>query len=289
MIGATWPSVGPGSGVSLDLQLATGAPFLAAGIVACLLLVVRPRVTRPMVVAWVPWAVAAAALAAYATIADYAPIVEVAVAGTGAYLVVFAIAGATWLAMLEFGPSRTRAPDLSVPLFATGSGAAITLVAGAIALGGTLDLARLSLLVLLPIVAAAVAGVVYVSFWFCYPDAAAYTGLAGSLIVFGHALDAMATALGVSAFGGAISGWLAAGTVALATGLDLAGRLGVDGALAWSWLLVWVKLAAAVVVVAALARYARERQEQSNVVLGSLGIAGVVPGMTTLLLILVGG
>lgn len=273
---------------SPTVRIAAGAPIAAAVIVSALLMAIRPPVTRRIVVAWLPWGIAAAALSVYASAAAYPPLVRVAIAGPGAYLLVGALAGIAWLAMLVFGASKRSWPDLGTPLAAIGSGVALALVVGVVAMDGAIEITGISLLVVFPIVAAAVAGVVSLGFWFSDPDAAA-TGIAGGVVVFGHVLDAMAATLAAASVGGAGSSLLAALAASSATALDIAGRLGVDPTLAWSWLLLWSKLVVAILLVAVVARLARHRPTPRNVVLGGVGLAGVVPGMTTLMLLFTGG
>lgn len=268
---------------------ATAGPFAAAFLVALVLLAWRPPVTRTAVLAIVPWALTAAGLHGYATVSAYPPAVRPLFDVPQVYLATFAVGGIAWIATWEFGSARRPVRDPSYHLVAMGAGTASVLVVGTAANASTLGLDRLVLLPIAVIAAIGVAGAVYLAFGILYTDAPAYTGLAGGLVVFAHALDGIATALGVSAFPWIGHTRLSSAAIELADAIPLEAHLGVNQLHEWVWILLWLKLAFAILVVAALAGYARDRPSRANVALGGIAAAGVLPGATTLLLVLAGG
>lgn len=243
----------------------------------------RPQFSRRAVVALVPWMVAGAGLSVLAASAEYPARFEPVVSGVGAYLTTYVVVCLAWFALLQLrrptGPARAGVPTL---LGAMGVGTAVVVVGSLLLHAGSVSEAQVFWLAVTPIAAAAVAGVVLMLLALWYPEAAAYTGAVGGLVVFGHSLSAIATAVAVVSGPGGHSSlsWTVLNLVAT---VGAAGLVGLDQQLLWAWGFVWTKLLLALVAVIALTAYSRAHPDRGNLVLGVFGAVGVTGGATVLL------
>lgn len=114
------------------------------------------------------------------------------------------------------------------------------------------------------------------------PEAAA-AGSLGLLALFGHALDALSTAVGVDVLGFGERTPLSRVILDAAAALPTAEVIGVG------WLFVLVKLAVAGFVVALLADYVREDPTEGSLLLGLVAAVGLGPGVHNLLLFAIAG
>lgn len=277
-----------GAVVPGDLTAPTFLAVVIVGVVVTALLYAeRPPMTRRAVVALVPWMVVAATLSVLAAEVAYPPSVRPVVAGPGAYLTTYVVVAVAWFAVLQFARGARRAGGQPSYLGAMGVGVALVLLAALLVSAGRLEIARLFWLAVAPIAAAAVAAVVLVLLGLWYTEAAAYTGVVGGLVVFGHALGAIATAVAGLAGGpetllsGAVRGLLAA--------VDAGALVGVDPQLLWIGGFVWAKLVLATAVVVALSTYTHRHPSRGNLLLGAFAALGIVGGVTSLLGFVVGG
>lgn len=254
-----------------------------AGVATFLLYTKRPRLSRRAVVALVPWMVAAAGLSVLARAAQYPDRIEPAVSGLGAYLTTYVVVCLAWFAILELRANRDdRDAGLATLLAAMGAGMAMVIVGSLLLGAGSLSGALIFWLAVAPIAAAAAAGLVLLLLGLWYPEAAAYTGAVGGVVVFGYALWAIGSAVTVlNGPGGHTS--LSWAVLELVASLGLADRVGVDQQLVWAWGFVWVKLLVAVVAVLGLTAYSREHPARGNLALGAIGAVGVIGGVTALL------
>lgn len=252
-----------------------------AVVVSVLLYAEHPSVSRRAVVALVPWMVVAPSLSVLAGRVDYPANVRPALTGLGAYLTTYVIVCLVWFAVLQFARGGRHDNQLPVYLGAMGIGTA-TVVVGAVLLhAGTLGANQLFWLAITPLAAAAVAGIVLLVLGLWYPEAAAYTGVAGGLVVFGHALAAIGTAVAVVAEGGHTT--LSWAVLNLVVAAGAAGLVGLDQQLLWAWGFVWTKLLLAIVAIVALTAYTQHRPNRGNLLLGLVAAFGVVGGVTALL------
>lgn len=268
-------------------QTVTAPGFLAvlglAGVGTFLLYAEHPQLSRRAIVALVPWMVAGAGLSVLAAVTEYPARVEPAVSGVGAYLTTYVIVCLTWFALLQLKRSG-GATGAGVPtvLGAMGVGTGVVIVSSLFLHAGALSNIQIFWLAVAPIAAAAIAGVVLLLLGLWYPEAAAYTGAVGGLVVFGHALSAIATTVAVVSGPGGHStlSWAVLNLVAT---VGAAGRIGLDQELLWAWGFVWTKILIALVAVIALSAYSRSHPDRGNLVLGAVGAVGVVGGTTVLL------
>ena len=257
-----------------------------AGLLTVVLYTERPVLSRRAVVSLVPWMIVASALAVLAARVAYPPMIQPAVTGAGAYLTTYVLVGLVWFALLQFARGARRSGGLPSYLGAMGLGAAIVVVSAILLTAGALDVGDVFWLAVAPIAAAVVAAVVLVLLGLWYTEAAAYTGVVGGLVVFGHALAAIATALAVVGGGEhTLLSWLVLD--ALAT-VGAAAALGLDPQLLWAWGLVWTRLLLATAVVVALSTYTHRHPTRGNLVLGLVAALGIVQGVTALLAFAVG-
>lgn len=254
-----------------------------AGVGTFLLYAEHPRLTRRAVVALVPWMIAAAGLSVLAGATSYPARVEPAVSGVGAYLTTYVIVCFAWFALLQLRRGNDAdGQGLPVLIGAMGIGAALVIVSSLLLEAGAVTGLQFFWLAVAPIVAAAVAVVVLLLLGLWYPEAAAYTGAVGGLVVFGHSLSAIATAVAVVSGPGGHSS-LSWAVLNLVATVGATGLVGLDQQLLWAWGFVWTKLLIALVAVIALTAYSRSHPDRGNLVLGAVGAVGVIGGATALL------
>jgi len=248
-------------------------PYLVAVAAATLAVVAglrrdRPAVSTRVVLALAPWMVLGSSLYVCYQLALFPDAAEPLFGSPIVYVTTFVVAGATWLVARRAGPSL---PTASV-LAAVGSLLAVPAIGAALYRGWT----EQTLTLPWPLAAVAAAAVLTAATWAVVarvrPDDAATVGAAGVLAVFGHALDATSTAVGIDALGYGEQTPLSAAIIEFAAGLPTEPLLGTG------WLFVLVKLALAAAVVALLADYVRELPSEGNVLLGVVAAVGLGPG-----------
>lgn len=270
----------------VTLRTVMAPAFLAvvgvAAIATLLLYAEHPRVSRRAVAALVPWMVVGSALSVLAGAADYPAVVRPAITGAGAYLTTYVVVCLAWFAILQFGRGARPTGQLPTYLGAMGIGTAATVVSALLLHAGHLVAGQLFWLAIAPIAAAAVAGIVLLLLGLWYPEAAAYTGMAGGLVVFGHALAAIGTAVAVVAASGSHT-TLSWAVLNLAATVAAAGLVDLNQQLLWAWGFVWSKLVLATVAIVVLTAYTRRHPDRGNLALGFVAALGVVGGVTALL------
>ncbi|MFB6130205.1 MAG: DUF63 family protein [Salinigranum sp.] len=236
----------------------------------------RPRLTDRRILALVPWMAAGAALHVLFVL-DELPDPLRPFAGTPAvYLTVAVLAGATWLAAerLDFPVAESVA--------VVGAVALLPPLVTALAVG----FARGTLHLLWPgvgvVVALVLAGVEWALLRRFRPSVRV-AGWVGALVVFGHALDAVSTAVGVDVFG------FGERTPLSRAFIDAAARFPTANVLGTGWLFVLVKLAVAGLVVVLLADLVRDEPLEGYLLLGVVAAVGLGPGLHNLLLFSVAG
>ncbi|QRY22117.1 MULTISPECIES: DUF63 family protein [Halobacterium] len=231
-----------------------------------------PTVDGRAVLALAPWMVAGSSLYACHQLGLYPSAVAPVFGSPIVYATTAAAAGATWLAVRRFG-ARPRAL-----LAGVGAVAAAVPITAALARGwtaGTLTLAW-------PLGAVGAALVLTAGSWRLLarirPTDTRAVGAAGVLAVFGHALDATSTAVGVDALGYGEQTPLSTAIIELARALPTAPVVG------GGWLFVVVKLALAAGVVVLLAESVRDRPQEGTAILGLVAAVGLGPGVHNVVL-----
>lgn len=254
-------------------------PYLAGLLIAVLTVAVaiyrlNPRVSDRVVVGLVPWMVTGATLHVL-YVRGVAPAVAMPLLGTpAAYLTTFVLAGVVWViaARLDPHPGGRRT-------------ARVLGGAGALAAIGGLGWAWWTARSVTPAwsVVALVAGLVLAAavwafLWWRRPEALITVGRTGSVVIAGHAIDAVSTAVGVDVLG------YGERTPASRALIDLAALLPVPEPLGTTWLFVVVKLVVATLVVVLFADLVRERPSRGQLLLALVAAVGLGPGVHNLVL-----
>lgn len=247
------------------------ALVVAAGGVAWLARRRSPALTPAVVLAFVPWMVAGAALHVLHRLGAAPPNVDPFLGTPAVYVTTFAVAGGIWLV----ADHVDRAIGI---LGGAGTVAAVLAVATVLAAGDRLHPGW-------PAVGLLAAAIIAAAAWGAVgrvrPDAVASTGAVGGLVVFAHTLDGVSTAIGVDVLG------FGERTPLSRLILDAAGSLPIADAVGVGWLFVLVKVAVACVVVAVFDDYVREEPRAAYLLLGVVAAVGLGPAVNNLLLYVV--
>lgn len=269
-------------------QLTLIALILGTAVVSLLLFAERPRIERRTIVALVPWMVAGAALYVFAHIVQYPTSIQPLVDGTTAYLSTYVVLGMTWFVLIEFSPGRDP-PHLSDYVGAIGVGVAVVLVFMVLLHGGAASILDIVFLTGALVVAGLVSFVVLLLLGLWYIDAPAYTGVVGTLVVFGGTLTGLSTVIGVGVFdalGHSTLSWLVLSAAANAQAIGIVDQ---DLTVLWAWGYIWLMLVLATSAVVLLTRVTRDRPSVGYLLLGAVAAAGITSGTADLLLIVAGG
>ena len=260
--------------------------LIAIGLVGYGLYVRRPDVDAAIVVAFAPWMAVGSALHVLYVLGAL-PAAIAPLAGTpSVYLSVAAIAGGFWLVGVELVRSVVAIGDgdVTVPVLVAAPGIAALLSAAGVTLAfgaaaGTLQPVwpTFAALVTLPVTAVAWLALVRIA------PGAGRSGAVGVLVMFGHALDGISTAIGVDVLG------FGERTPLSQLILDVGAALPTASVIGSGWLFVLVKLAVAGLVVALFDDFVRESPAEAYLLLGLVAAVGLGPGVHNLLLFAVAG
>lgn len=264
------------SGFSLPPALYLAVIVVLGGVAVAALWTTRPQVNQAIVVAFAPWMVAGAALYALYQV-EVLPVSIAPFFGSPAvYLTTFAFAGLVWAAGTRY--------EFMAPVLVSSVGVVVMLGTVGLALGVAAERGTLALTwpVVTVVVASVLAGV-------AWPLAdrltvsAGDTGIAGLLVVFGHVLDGVTTAVGFDVLHFGEQSPLSRFVLELGAALPTADALGAG------WLFVVVKLALALAVVYLLSDLVREDPRQGYALLGLVAAVGLGPGAHNVVLFAVAG
>lgn len=255
-------------------------PYLlvvAVGSVAVAGLLYRrsPPVTSRVVAAFAPWMVAGATgYALFQVDAVPAPVAPL-FGNPVVYVTTFLLAGLVWLASADYSPDRWGLPSVPGAIAATGATVAGTLLAYAVVVG----VARDTLSLFWPAVGFVGSVALAAVTWFVVRDRirVGVTGSPGALVLFGHVLDGVSTAVGAH-LGFAEQTPLSGVVIEFGAGLPPAAVFGD------AWLFVLVKLVLAIVVLYLFADYVREEPAEGALLLGVVAAVGLGPGAHNLVL-----
>lgn len=247
------------------------AVLLAVGLVVVALRRRSPAVTAAHVLGLAPWMALGSTLHVLYVIDALPPLIAPFAGSPTVYLTVAALAGATWLAATVLPATHDRVPAI----LAASGGILVVPVVLLAAAGGTstagIRWSVVALIVTLPLVAAT-----WLAITAAVP-AVKVTGSVGVLAVFGHALDGVSTAVGVSQLGFGertpLSRWI----------LELGGIPPVP-LFGEGWVFLLVKLCIASAVVWLFAEYVREEPTEGYLLLGFVAAVGLGPAAHNLLL-----
>ncbi|MFB6132237.1 MAG: DUF63 family protein [Halanaeroarchaeum sp.] len=238
-------------------------------------------ITDRTVLALAPWMVAGATAHVVYQLEVLPPILAPFFGSPTVYGTTFAVAGVLWLAFARGGESG----DLSDrgQWWFGGAGALFAVVPTAIALwvgtrnGGLAPLVPLAGV----LVAAVLAWLTWTAFESVRPTDATAVGLAGPVVVFGHALDGVSTALGVDWVGFGERSPVSRFVLNVGEALPTADLLGTG------WVFVLVKLVVAAAVVSLMAGYVRDDPTGGYGLLAFVAAVGLGPGAHNVLLFVV--
>lgn len=258
------------SGFELPPLAHLGVVAVATVLVVAALYRLRPAVTDETVVALAPWMVAGAGLyALFQAGAVTGPLAPLSSSPT-VYATTFVLAGTTWALAAWQAPST---PFVTAVVLLVGIGWMSTVLGLAIAWALS---AGVALTPLWPAVGLGAAVVFSAVAWWAFRavaiDAAATVGIAGPVVVFGHVLDGLSTALGLYQLG------FAEQTPLSAIVLDLGESLFVAPIVGGGWLFVAVKTALALAVLGLLAGYVRDAPGEGYLTMAAVAAVGLGPG-----------
>ncbi len=251
--------------------------LVAVAAVVALLRRVDPEVTPPVVAGFTPWMVAGAAGYALFQV-DGVPGAAAPLFGSPAvYLSTFVLAGLVWAALDAGGFPAASWSLRSIP--------ALLLVSGAVTAGAVVGIAFVTTdrLTLLPsavglVLAVAMAVGVWVALRHARPVIRS-AGSAGLVLVLGHVLDGVSTAIGTDLLG--------FGEQTPLSRLLIEAGASITPGLGGGWLFVLVKTALAAVVLVVLADYVREDPRRGLLLVGLVAAVGLGPGAHNLVLFVI--
>ncbi|HKL29854.1 MAG TPA: DUF63 family protein [Natrialbaceae archaeon] len=257
---------------------------LTIGVVA-LAVVVNAPVTDEAVVAFAPWMALGAIFHVLYQQGAFPESIDPLFGAPSVYMTTFVIAGLAWFLSTLLAETRANA-SVERQLGTIGLGFAVVFAGFSLYIGA--DRGRLTPeSAFWPLIGLVVAGVVAVLAWvllsLTFTDAARRTGMPGSLVVFAHTLDGVSTAIGVDVLG------VTERTPLSKEIMDFAASLPTESTLGSGWLFVAVKVALALVVIAAVEGLYEDEPLQARVLLGFVAAVGFGPGIHNLLLFAVSG
>ena len=173
---------------------------VAAVMTIALLAVERPPVNGLTVLAAIPWVVAAGVLDALATTGAYPANVASVLRLPAGLVLTFVVAGLVWVPLLQLATLRDYEGGSGHYLAAAGLGAAVVLLTTLLLREG-LDGQGLLWLSAVPLVAALLAGLVYVLLGFVDPTTLATTRWIGYVVVLGFTLLGTTITVGIDVYG----------------------------------------------------------------------------------------
>jgi len=264
------------AGTEVPPLLHAAVSLLAAGVVAALLVRADPRVDGAHVAALAPWMATGAALYVVYERGLLPGVVAPFASSPTVYLTTATVAGAVWYTAADATVSAPRV------LLVTGSMALLLpamYVLGHAAIDGSLRPGP-------SLVALAGALALTAATWSAlrrrWPGATAATGTVGALAVFGHVLDGLSTAVGVTVLSVAERTPLSRAVIEAGEALPSLPYLGT------AWLFVVVKLCLASALVVLFADFVRDEPAAGNLFLGLAAAVGLGPGVHNVLLFALG-
>jgi uncharacterized membrane protein len=258
-------------------QLLVSLAVLVIGVGAALWSL-QPVVTDRTVLAFAPWMMFGSSLHVLHRLGAYPDDLAVLFGTPSVYVVTGGVAGATWLGALALERSGTGPANEAVVAVVGTASFAVT-AASAVALqGGVGDVFWPALSVVLTVV---VTALVWLGIDRRYERVAAVTGATGALVVFGHTLDGISTAIGYDVLGA--SEEVPLSLLILEAGEALPTAEYVGG----GWLFVLAKVALAAGIVGLFREYIEEAPRQGRMLLAFVAAVGLGPGTHNVLLFLV--
>ncbi|MFT4890875.1 MAG: putative membrane protein [Halobacteriales archaeon] len=257
---------------------------LSIGVVALAVFIDAP-VTDETVVAFAPWMGLGAIFHVLYQQGAFPASIDPLFGAPTVYLTTFVLAGIAWLLSTLVGQMR-RSVSIDRLLGGVGSGVAVVFAGVSLYIGADRGLLTPTS-AFWPLIALVVGSVLTVLAWILlsltFTDAARRTGLPGALVVLAHSIDGVSTAIGVDLLD------VTERTPLSQSIMDFAATLPTEPYLGSGWLFVVVKVALALVVVAAVEGLYEDEPIQARILLGLVAAVGLGPGIHNLLLFAVQG
>jgi len=253
---------------------------ILGGVIA-LLWALEPPVTDRTVIAFAPWMMFGSSLHVLYKLdafpADIAPLFSAPMV----YAVTAVIAGLAWVIAIFLHVGGLQP---TIVRFVGISGTAFFTVFAMFAIFQSIELGTFE--PFWPVVSVIVAGIVTALAWLVlslwFTDVAATTGMTGALVVFGHTLDGVTTAVGYDILGASENVPLS--LLILETG----GSLPTAEHIGSGWLFVLVKVGLAMVILGLFREYVADRPRQARTLLALVAAVGLGPAVHNTLLFTVG-
>lgn len=267
---------------SIDAFVLGGFAVLVVA-TAGLLWVQRPTVSRPLVLASLPWLATATILRSLRSTVDYPAGVETILRFPSVYVLMACLCALAWTMLVQLRTSEQARAAVPAYLGVMGAGTLLAPGAVLVAVGGaSTPLPQLLTWLVAPVVALVATYVALLSLGLWLPRAAAFAGSAGGVVLFGATLDAVVTGTAAS-----IGGPTPLAFPALVT--PLAATVGVSETAVAVWVAVWLRILAAVAILATLALVSRSRRSLAERGLHVAVVVGVLAGTNALVVALAGG
>ncbi|SEH16600.1 Uncharacterized membrane protein [Natronorubrum sediminis] len=245
------------------------------GIVA-LLWALGPPVTDRTVLAFAPWMMFGSTLHVLHRIDAYPDNLESLFAAPSVYLVTAVIAGSAWIIGIFLYAGGLQ-PTIERFVGISGTAFFAVFVMIFLNIGWAVGNFELFWPVISVVIAGAVTAIAWIALSLRYTGVAATTSITGVIVVFGHALDGVSTAIGYDVLG-------AAEEVPLSRLILEAGEsLPTDEYIGAGWVFIVVKVLLAVVILGLFKEYVDERPQQARVVLALIAAVGLGPGVHNVL------
>jgi len=250
--------------------------------VGVLVYFLEPPLTQWFVVAMAPWMVVGGAFHAFYQIGTYPDWVAPVFSAPSVYLTTFVVMGIIWLVATFVGQVWKSPEATDKYLGGAGLGFAIVLVAFVF----WQSLAFEGPQFVWPTIAFILSGLVtvgvYIVLGYVQTEAVSEVGVAGAIVVLGHVMDGISTAIGVDVLGTTERSPIPEAIMEFAATLPTASVIGTG------WLFVLVKILVAMLFVALFADYVDENPRQGFVTLALIAGLGFGPAANNLLLFILG-
>jgi uncharacterized membrane protein len=251
--------------------------LLAVVAVGALLYWVNAPVTPRIIGALGPWMVVGASLYALFQVGAIPASVAPLFGSPTVYFTTFVVAGLVWAAVARFPTGTWSFPSAPAILLLAGAMTAGSVVGVALSFGrahGTLSLYW-------PMIGVALSLLISATVWVglrTYVREIRITGPAGLLVIIGHTLDGVSTAIGTDVLGFGEQTPLSRAIIEFGATLPTEQFLGA------AWLFVLVKVALAALIVFTLAEYVDTDPRRAQLLLALIAAVGLGPGAHNLVL-----
>ena len=250
------------------------------GIIA-LLWVLEPPISDETVLSFVPWMMLGSTLHVLYKLEEFPASIELLFSAPTVYATTAVVGGLSWiLGSFLYAGGLQRSIEHFVGI--TGTGFFVVFAMFTVIAGwqfGNFD-------PFWPVITVVITGIVTALAWLAlslwFTEVAAVTSVTGVVVVFGHALDGVSTAIGYDILGASEE------VPASQLILDVGGMLPTAEFIGAGWLFVLVKVGLALLIVGLFTEYVRDEPRQARFVLALIAAVGLGPGVHNVLLFTAG-